>query len=217
MPRHTTLPPKPERIAGVVRALASGRSTRDVAAEYAIDEKTARNWQRDYAARMAEGKQPGGRFHGIKPIVFDDSPEVIPPASAAETRLERMARKAAEPAPPVDDGETLSLLEQVRQLQREMLTTAKEAKAVGNTRGAQAALASAGLLSNTILRISKTEAEGAAVLKISREEIMKRRAKVRERMRSICDRPLLCSECNRKLSVLWGTGKELVEEPAAAE
>jgi hypothetical protein len=55
-----------------------------------------------------------------------------------------------------------------------------------------------------IARLEKGVAEDADVLRVSRAEITQAMAGVRGRVEAMCARPLLCADCGRKLSLMWG-------------
>jgi hypothetical protein len=51
------------------------------------------------------------------------------------------------------------------------------------------------------------------VLRVSKSEIDEAMAAVKARVAQLCERPLLCAECGRKLSVQWA---DLQPDPASA-
>lgn len=177
--------PSPRRVAAAVKAVAAGESLRDVADVYGVSFVTVSRWVAKYKAEQKAAAK--------------NTPKSDPPWKGLTSSLaQRSAPPDEEESEPAEAG---TLLEQVRALQRDMLDTAKAAKGVGNMKAAQAALASAGLLANTIARIAKTEADSADVFKISRAEIGATADGLRERLKTMRDRPLCCAECSRRLSV----------------
>lgn len=213
-------PAPPARVAAVAHQLSLGRSTRDVAGDFGISEGTVRNWKlaHDEAQRReavealaprGAGKPPGGRFSGVQPLRYGD--ETKP------SRLEQMQQaadeRAAEPAPDEDDNR--DTLTEVKQMLRDSLRQAKDAGKIGHAADAQRFGRIAAVLVPVIARLERDQKTDEHVLRISRQEIAERRIKVRQRFRAICDRPLLCAQCNRKLSVFWGTGKSEEELSSA--
>lgn len=164
----------------------AGRSLRDVADEYGVSYVTVLRWVKAAGPakkpKAAEAKAPTPWSGLTKELTEREPPPEEPPTAA-------------------DLPEGATLLEQVMALQRDMMASAKAAKAVGNHRAAQAALASAGLLTNTIARIKKTEAEGSDVLKIPRHELITAADSVRKRLEAMRARPLCCARCSRLLSI----------------
>lgn len=179
--------PSPRRVAAAVAAVASGRSLRDVADEYGTSYVTVLRWVKKAKASepppKAKAKAPAAPWTGLTAALTERSE---PPPAEDE---------APEPA------EGATLLEQVRSLHRDLLGTARDAKRVGNMKAAQAALAAAGNLMNTMARLAKLEAEGADVFKISMAEIKATKESLRDRLATMRGRPLCCAACSRKLSV----------------
>jgi hypothetical protein len=186
-------------VAAAVAAVASGRSLRDVADEYGVSFVTVSRWVAKHKAQAAKAPK---------------KPKPAAKAAHPWTGITATLAERSEPPPPADEGpeeaEGGTLLEQVQGLQRAMLATARESKRVGNMKAAQAALASAGLLANTIARISKTEAEGADVFRVSMAEIKATEESLRARLGTMRGRPLCCAVCSRKLSVAMAyEGREM--------
>lgn len=179
--------PSPRRVAAAVHAVnVGGRSLRDVAEEYGTSYVTVLRWVNK--AKL-----------GAKPKAKADPPWKGLTSSLAERSAPPEDAEDEEPA------EEATLLEQVRALQRDMLSTAKAAKGVGNMKAAQAALASAGLLANTIARIAKTEAEGADVIRVPRSTFLDAQDTVRARLAvSLSRGEMRCPDCSRALSAEWG-------------
>jgi transposase-like protein len=197
--------PSPRRVAAAVHAVSTGRSLRDVAEEYGVSYVTVLRW-------VNKAKAEGG---GAKQAAKSE-----PPWKGLTSTLAERARvfpEADDVEPEPAEGGTL--LEQVRALQRDMLATARQAKGVGNMKAAQAALASAGLLANTIARIAKTEAEGADTVKFSRAALAEAEDRVRDYVTAIVGRgECRCADCSRALSVSWGEEAKArkAEEPEGA-
>lgn len=212
----------PEKARAIAADIEKGRSTRDIARDFGISEGTVRNWtiaqqalERDQARAIDHAnKRPGGRFAGVQPLRFDAAAKRETPRP--ETNAERLQRAAAEqataPELPPDERDTLT---QIREMFRDSVTRGKEAQQIGHSADAQRFGRIAAVLVPVIARLERDSKADEHTLKISRQEIAERRLKVRQRFRAICDRPLLCSACSRKLSVFWGTGKTEEELPSA--
>jgi predicted transcriptional regulator len=210
-------PPK-STIAAVRAASEAGRTQGDIARDYGVTRQTIASWLRGARERAAQPstvlpaqpKRPGGRFAGVPPLRYEESSadeqsNPLEPQTALERLQHAAAERDANPEPEEADADTLTTM---RRMLQDTLKRAREAEAVGNFNTAQKSGRDAAALVNTITRLERLTAADADVLRISRVEIEERRKKVRERIRATLDRPLLCAECNRKLSVLWGTGKK---------
>lgn len=112
---------------------------------------------------------------------------------------------AAPPEPARDEpASEADLLDALRDMLRQLLDDAKASRAVGNMTAVARSMRDAGNLTNTIARIEGRQADDADVLRIPRSEIAEAMAGVTARLQAIADRPLLCAECSRKLSVSFG-------------
>lgn len=209
-------PVPPEKQAAVAAELETGRSTRDVALAFGVSQQTVNNWRAAHAQRIAAQalKLPGGRFRGIAPLRFEenkqDASAEAPPENPRIARMqERSEEQAAEP-----ERDERTTLEQVKDLMQQSLRQSAEHSKIGRAADAQRFGRIAAVLVPVIARLERDAKTSEHTLHIPRHEITERRAKVRQRLRALVSRPLLCSACGRKLSVKWGTGKE---NPAAEE
>lgn len=103
---------------------------------------------------------------------------------------------------PADDAPALV---QVRYLVSEAREQIRKANAIGDSQLAQRQVRNAAYLSNVLARLEKVEAADSDLLRFSKREIDQAMASLLERVRAVCDRPLLCAECSRQLSVDLGT------------
>ncbi len=95
-------------------------------------------------------------------------------------------------------------LDTMRQMLADTIAQSKAAKADGNHTAAQRAMANATALANTIARLEKNMADNADELRISRAEIDEARATVRARLTALAERPILCADCGKELSLSYG-------------
>jgi hypothetical protein len=61
-------------------------------------------------------------------------------------------------------------------------------------------------LSVTMRQLDAAAQASADGITVSAAEVARIEASLAERIKAICNRPLLCAECSRELSVFWGTG-----------
>lgn len=118
-------------------------------------------------------------------------------------RAARLAEKSAENAPadaaPLEDASTTTP-EKLRKMIASLWRRADAAERAGNYTQATQLARSATDAMNTLLRAEQSETADADVFKISMREIDTAMFGVRERVRTILERPLLCAECSRALS-----------------
>ncbi len=122
-------------------------------------------------------------------------------AAPAPKHMQALAPER-EPIPPrtlPDDT-----LEMMRTMLADTIGQADAAKADGNHTVAQRSMASAAALVNTITRLEKNVADNADELRISRAEIDDAREMVRARLEALAERPILCTDCGKKLSISYG-------------
>ena len=104
-------------------------------------------------------------------------------------------------------------IELVRQLICEQHAAIQADRQSGNMRGAASNAATLERLVKSLKQLEQANTADADVLKVSRADVARVREDLRGRVTAICNRPLLCSECARALSVRWGTGAT-VADPA---
>lgn len=146
--------------------------------------------------------------------------EAPPQASALAASLSARAASDPEPAdvaaadaaddaelPELDDND---LLASARALYRWMLREAQRMQRLGNARGATTTINSAAkTLMPMLARLEKIQQEQSSVIRVSREEVERGMALMRERFAAILDRPLHCAECSRRLSATIGLGPDV--------
>ncbi len=114
----------------------------------------------------------------------------------------------APPAPPAPALEvTEDTVGTLRAMLNRTLKRSADAEASGNHTAAQREGRDAAMLMTVLARESGKAAEEGDMTKITRSEVAKIEDSLRERIASICTRPLLCSACSRALSVAWGAGE----------
>jgi transcriptional regulator with XRE-family HTH domain len=126
------------------------------------------------------------------PALFQVPPAHMAPPAAADQEVD---------APPAD----APALDQVRFLIAQARAGLTDALAVGNSGLAQRQTRNAAALMSVLARLERTAADESDAVRISAAEAKQIQAQLFERMRAHLERPLLCAECNRKLSVRWGT------------
>lgn len=170
--------PDPALVAAALELLAAGCSLRDAAETLGVTEGTIRAWK----------KRGGGS----------------PPAATAPA--ETVPDHMAPPTPPPEAVEVgHDLVGSVRAMLNRTLTRSAAAEGAGNYTAAQRDSRDAAALVTVLARLSRSEAEDAEVLRISRVEIGELKVSLTERVAAILNRPLLCAHCSRALSVAWGT------------
>lgn len=224
--------PDPEHVQYAHDEMAKGRSSREVAAELAtlgvpVSHMTVVRWAKAYAQKKAgappeatassgtptsprQAAPPPSSAPGlgtiIKPVIVKDRPNPL--------TAEIEARKAATPpAPPVDTSDTLGTL---RGLLESFMGEAHRSRE-GNPRLATTLAKSAADVLDQIRKIEARQAEDENCLRLSRDDITKAHAAALERFKALCDRPLLCSDCGRKLAIAWGEAGEKVAEAEKSE
>jgi hypothetical protein len=88
-----------------------------------------------------------------------------------------------------------------------LLKLADDAKKVGNVTAAQRAMRDAQGAMTVLARLKRDLSGDADVLKISRAEIDDAMASVTARAWQLTQRPFVCQECGRKVSIAWGEYK----------
>lgn len=106
-------------------------------------------------------------------------------------------------------------LQVVRELLAEARAQFAAASACGDSASAQRYARTAAGLTPVLARLEREDREVDGAVRISPAEAAKTRESVIERIKAICNRPLLCSKCSRELSVFFGTGLSEAELNAA--
>ncbi len=211
--------PDPEHVQYAHDEMAKGRSSREVAAELAtlgvpVSHMTVARWAKQWAERQKATTAPtpvAAHATGRKTV---GGAEAIGAPRPNPLAAEIEARKAATPpAPPVDTSDTLGTL---RGLLESFMGEAHRSRE-GNPRLATTLAKSAADVLDQIRKIEARQAEDENCLRLSRDEIAKAHAAALERFKALCDRPLLCSDCGRKLAIAWGEAGEKVAEAEKSE
>src|SRR5690606_1113331 len=161
---------------------------REVARAAGVTPTTVQRWTRKYA---------------------DAPPPAEPTIAERAAALAANAPAADDHDAPEDDGDSLA---QLKRMQREMQAMARQARQEGNYTAAQRAMRDAGALAPVIARLEKVAADESDVLRISRAEIDRTMVDLEARIKAMLDRPLMCAECSRKLSIAWGQASEPTED-----
>lgn len=185
----------PELRSLILEGVGQGMLLIDVARETGVSLDTVRRTVE--SDRKARAKEPQA---------------AAPSALAASLSARAAGDPVTEPAqdeaelPELDDND---LLASARALYRWMLREAQKMQAVGNARGATTTINSAAKsIMPMLARLEKIQQEQSSVIRVSREEVDRGMALMRERFAAILDRPLHCAECSRRLSATIGLGPD---------
>jgi len=178
MPRAA---PDPKLIELVLSAVRSGVAQAEVARQCGVSKGSVSAWVKRYG---------GGEVVSRLTV-----PEVAPPVANAPRAL-------AEPAEPdaIDDGST-DPIARCEAMQTRMLRSAAASESIGNMTAAQRSMRDASNMAVVITRLRRDAAGDREVLHISQAEIAEGKRSVREKIKALVARPLLCAHCGRALSV----------------
>lgn len=170
----------PELVAAAFELRAAGCPLREIAETLGVTAPTVKRW-------------------------LDDPPPapVAAPSSPAGPLPSHMAPARSE-IKPVAVGDDITQV--VQAMLERTLQRSADAEAGGNHTAAQREGRDAAALVTVLARVKAEGADDPSVLRISRADVLKIEESLRERVAAICNRPLLCSACSRRLSVQWGTG-----------
>lgn len=183
MPRP---PPDPALVRRVLDRCASGASPSEVAAELArsgtqLSLRTIQGWVQRYG----------------------EAEEASPPALVAPPPV-----APAPPDPPEEvDDDDATTLDRMRRMLSDLRRDAAAARKRGNTKDAQRTLRDSVALSATIVRLERAQQADGGAVHASRAEIEAALQRHRDNVRQLCERPLLCADCGRALSIKWGQGQ----------
>jgi transposase-like protein len=173
-------------------ALASGCSLREAARKAGVSAPTVARW-RD--------------LYGWGPGVPPSEPPAPGYAGYADPIAARVAAAVPPPPPsaPADDppAEELDTVASTRELLRQTMAIARQARAEGNLTAAQRAMRDAQALQAILARVEASRASDDGALHLSPRELAEADAVVRDRIAAVVSRPLLCAHCSRALSVQW--------------
>jgi transcriptional regulator with XRE-family HTH domain len=178
--------PDPEVVAEAVAARRAGVSLRDVARVAGVSPTTVMRWE---ASAAAAPPAPA-------PDVMARAKALVAGAPAPDPEPD------ADPAPPEDDA-----LAYARWQRRRILREGERAALAGNHAANQKAQRDAVAMSTLIARLEKASENDADVIRVTRGEVDQAMAGVREKVRAVLDRPLLCAACSRALNVDIAEGK----------
>lgn len=226
--------PNPEHVEYAAEEMAKGRSSREIAKEFAelgvnVSHVTVARWaaKKSSPSQQTAGgaagdvapdrsKKPGQLKH-TRGAAGDTRAAVAgstPGRSTNPLAAELEARKAAAPPPPpVDTTDTLGTL---RGLLESFMAEAHRNQA-GNPRLATTLAKSAADVLDQIRKIEHAKREDDSVIRIRREDIARAHAAALERYKALCDRPLHCADCGRKLAIAWGEAADKVAEANRSE
>jgi hypothetical protein len=172
-------PPDPELVSETLALIAAGVSLREAGKVAGVTEGTIRVWIKKYK----------------------DAP---PPSSPAPIGIP--SHMAPPPPPPPVVAVSDDITKTVQAMLERTLERSRNAETAGNHTAAQREGRDAAALVTVLARVKAEGADDANSVRISKADVAKIAESVRERMAAICNRPLLCSECSRELSIRWGTG-----------
>lgn len=176
--------PDPALVAQARELIALGASLREAAATLGVTAPTIKRW-----------------------IDAPAEPPPERPASAPPPPAELPAHmKPPEVAPlvAVDPDDPIALVKQLIREQREAIYADRASGARGQSVSSGAAVLEK--LVKTLKQLEEGQRKESEGIVISAAEIARIETSLAERIRAVCNRPLLCAQCSRELSVFWGTG-----------
>lgn len=186
----------------VRRLAATGASTREIAEAVGLSHTAVGKFLR--RERAATGNPPSVETPAEQPSAF--LARLRAECEGKTPNTEAPSERTAEPPP---DGLTdPDLLSFVRSSMRAAQGLAGEARAAGNFAAGQRATRDAAAFAAIAARLEKVERADENVLRISRAEIDAAYESVLEKARIVCERPLLCADCGRRLSVRLAGGDD---------
>lgn len=179
--------PDPELVAQARELVAMGASLREAATTLGVSAPTIKRWiesEPEPAPRVAPASAP---------------PSAQPPA-------ELPAHMKPPEAPAIVPLDTSDPRKMVEQLIGDIYSMIQHNRASGDTRQMGSLAATVSKLSVTMRQLNEAAQSAADGVVVSAAEVARIDTSLRERIKAICNRPLLCAECSRELSVFWGTG-----------
>lgn len=164
----------PEIKATALEAIASGASTRDVAAMAGVSYMTISRWAK--AAGVA-------------------------PANPAPPPRAHRPTKSEPPTPVAPPPADMPTIDRVRSTITKLHAVADAAAAVGNHKAAQQSHRDAGAQMLLLARLEKLETKDSDVIRVSRADVSDAMSSVRARVQAMAARPLLCAHCSKELSI----------------
>jgi hypothetical protein len=169
--------PDPELVAQARELVAMGASLREAAQTLGVSAPTIKRW-----------------------IESEPTASAPPPPAALPAHMQP---PAAPPLVPLDTSDPRKMVEQ---LIGDIYSMIQSNRASGDTRQMGSLAATVSKLSVTMRQLNEAAQSAADGITVSAAECARIEASLTERIRAICNRPLLCAECSRELSVFWGTG-----------
>lgn len=164
-----------------------------------------------------ESKASASAPHPPAPLASapEDRQEAPPQApkpkltEALQARKDRQAGSADDrpPETPEDPGVPFDFEGSLQRMIRDAEREARQHDQASNPRGAQAAMRRASELMKVLAQSEKRKPADPDVLQFSLAEIDRAYAEISALLAKLCERPVLCSECSRALSVKFGRGK----------
>lgn len=176
--------PDPELVAQARELVAMGASLREAAATLGVSAPTIKRW-------IESEPEPAA------PPRAESAPP--PPASLPA----HMKPPEAVAIVPLDTSDPRKMVEQ---LIGDIYTMIQTNRASGDTRQMGSLAATVSKLSVTMRQLNEAAQTAADGVTVSAAEVARIETSLAERIKAICNRPLLCAECSRELSVFWGTG-----------
>jgi hypothetical protein len=182
--------PDPELVAQARELVAMGASLREAAHTLGVSAPTIKRW-------------------------IEAEPEPSPPLPPAALPA-HMQPPEAPAIVPLDTSDPRRMVEQ---LIGDIYSMIQSNRASGDTRQMGSLAATVSKLSVTMRQLDAAAKDSADGVTVSAAEVARIEASLAERIKAVCNRPLLCAHCSRELSVFWGTGlteAELNSDPADA-
>ncbi len=176
--------PDPELVAQARELVAMGASLREAAHTLGVSPPTIKRWIES---------EPADR----------PAPALPAPALPAPALPAHMKPPEAPAIVPLDTSDPRRMVEQ---LIGDIYSMIQSNRASGDTRQMGSLAATVSKLSVTMRQLDAAAQSAADGITVSAAECARIEASLAERIRAICNRPLLCAECSRELSVFWGTG-----------
>jgi hypothetical protein len=218
------MPPKghtkydPEAVAYAVAEVAKGRSYREVAEELVglgvdVSHMTVKRWSQ--AKKDDGGSIPPADSTGAS-VAAGDGEWVAEPVKSVARKIRQRGgggvAKAAPPPPELEpptpaDPESFDYEATLLGMLRDAQAEAKAFTAASNPKAAQTAMRRASELMKVLAQSEKRKPADPDVLSFSRKEIEEEWARLEGTLRTLCERPVLCSACSRELSVAFGRGQ----------
>lgn len=161
----------------------------EVASEFDVSKMTISRWVTAFASALANGDADAKAAQEAEALRAVEAPGVVDP--------EDLPAELAAPELP----EALDAIAETRRLLKDTRARGADAAAAGNHKIAQMCGRDAAALVVLLARLEKLHKADTDTLHISREELAAAFEGVIAKAAVICSRPLLCSRCNRELSV----------------